>query len=124
MICDPYYYVCGAIRLSRFWDRAAAGTSASTSVAGVGLPSETRRIYVETRYHYIWGPEIAQVGTLPTSVSSANTKVNGQYWPLTFGSDSKANGESALGGECCRDRPRLTAACRICIAGRGGAPML
>ena len=45
---------------------------------------EHTSVYVEVRYHYIWGPEVsnAQINPLATPTT---TKANGQFLPITFG---------------------------------------
>jgi opacity protein-like surface antigen len=76
IICDPWFYVCGAVPISSVvgsrggWD---FGLNVGGGVAfKVGEPAE---FFIESRYHYVWGPEFA----------GASEKSNGQYWPLTFG---------------------------------------
>ncbi len=86
VICDPYYYVCGSYPIESILGSRGGWDFGFNVGGGVGLPlGDDAEFYVETRYHYIWGPEIAQNGTLPAEVAPTNTKVNGQYWPLTFG---------------------------------------
>ena len=43
----------------------------------IGL-GESAQFYVETRWHYIWGPEF-------TDADGVAQKANGQYFPVTFG---------------------------------------
>ena len=65
--------------------RAAAGTSASTFGAGVGFAlGDSGEFYVESKYRYVWGPEIVSATPLPSSAGTGGN-ANGQYLPLTFG---------------------------------------
>ena len=49
------------------------------------------KFYVETRYHYVWGPSITATGsTLPAAAGTVNCSSGLQrerfsYFPLTFG---------------------------------------
>jgi hypothetical protein len=46
--------------------------------------SDAASVFVELRYHYIWGPEVnsSQVSTI---TGTDTIKANGQFMPLTFG---------------------------------------
>ena len=79
--CDPWFFYCSAVPVSAQavvgsrsrWDWGADG--------GIGftLPvAQTTRLYLEARYHYIWGPTF-------TSASGATAHANGQYVPITLG---------------------------------------
>jgi opacity protein-like surface antigen len=79
--CDPYWYVCypTLVEVDRIigdrsgWD---PGINLGGGVTfGIG---EAAQFYVETRWHYMWGPEF-------TDGSGATQKANGQYFPVTFG---------------------------------------
>jgi hypothetical protein len=80
-VCDPYWYVCYPTLVSvdqivgerTSWD---PGIDIGGGVTfGLG---ETAQFYVETRWHYIWGPSYTD--------SAGNTqKANAQYFPFTFG---------------------------------------
>jgi opacity protein-like surface antigen len=84
-VCDPYWYVCypAAVPVEQI-----VGTRSSTDFGmnfGGGVDyklTDHTSIYFEVRYHYIWGPEIAQVNPLS---SSGPTKANGQFLPITVG---------------------------------------
>jgi opacity protein-like surface antigen len=79
--CDPYWYVCypTAVSIDRVvgdrssWD---PGVDFGGGVT-VGL-GEQALFYVETRWHYMWGPEF-------TDKDGVTQKANGQYFPVTFG---------------------------------------
>jgi hypothetical protein len=83
VVCDPYLYVCGTYPVTDVLG-SRGGWDFGVSVGGgvgfrVGAEGE---IFLETRYHYVWGPEIA-----PNVSSStfAGGKANGTYMPVTFG---------------------------------------
>jgi opacity protein-like surface antigen len=79
--CDPYWYVCfpTAVSVDRIvgerssWD---PGIDLGGGVT-VGL-GESAVFYVETRWHYVWGPEF-------TDLNGVSQKANAQYFPVTFG---------------------------------------
>jgi opacity protein-like surface antigen len=81
--CNPWYYYCspgGFVEVSRI-----IGSRSSTDVGmdfggGVNiLVTDTASVYVEARYHYIWGPEVTD------STGKSYGKANGQFLPITFG---------------------------------------
>jgi opacity protein-like surface antigen len=83
IICDPWYYVCGTYPITSVVGSRGGWDFGFNVGAGVGLPiGEEAEFYIESRYHYIWGPEI-----VPPAGSATTTaqKVNGLYLPLTFG---------------------------------------
>jgi hypothetical protein len=79
--CDPYWYVCYPTAVSidtilgerTSWD---PGINFGGGVT-IGL-GESALFYVETRWHYMWGPEF-------TDRDGTTLKANGQYFPVTFG---------------------------------------
>jgi opacity protein-like surface antigen len=87
-ICDPYWYVCypAAVPVDQ-----VVGSRSSTDFGmdfGGGVNwkmGEHTSMYLETRYHYIWGPEIAAATPLAGTSSSTPTKANGQFLPITIG---------------------------------------
>jgi opacity protein-like surface antigen len=79
--CDPYWYVCfpAAVEVDRIvGDRSSWDPGVSIG-GGVSFAlGESALFYVETRWHYIWGPEF-------TDRDGVTQKANGQYFPVTFG---------------------------------------
>jgi hypothetical protein len=79
--CDPFSFVCfpTAVEVDRVvgdrnsWD---PGVNFGGGIT-IGLGEEAE-FYVETRWHYIWGPEFTDVGGVIRNA-------NGQYLPVTFG---------------------------------------
>ena len=80
-VCDPYWYVCfpAAVEVDRIigdrsgWDPGVDFGGGFTVKLG-----EQSLFYVETRWHYMWGPEF-------TDGNGVTHKANGQYFPVTFG---------------------------------------
>jgi hypothetical protein len=79
--CDPWLYYCSAVPVS------AASVLGSRSTwdwgldAGIGvtfLVAPPVRLYLEARYHYIFGPSF-------TNSSGSKQSADGQYIPITFG---------------------------------------
>ena len=81
-ICDPWWYVCypalvpvdQIIGDRNSWDMGIN--------IGGGLSfqlGDAAQFYVETRWHYIWGP------SFDNPVTGTSQKANGQYFPVTFG---------------------------------------
>ena len=80
-ICDPYWYVCypAAVEIDRVIGDRNSWDPGINIGGGVTLAlGDSALFYVETRWHYMWGPEF-------TDASGATQKANGQYFPITFG---------------------------------------
>jgi hypothetical protein len=79
--CDPYWYVCypTLVEVDRvIGDRSSWDPGINV---GGGLTiklGEQALFYVESRWHYMWGPEF-------TDGEGVAQKANGQYFPVTFG---------------------------------------
>ena len=85
VICDPYWYVCGVYPIEDVIGSRGGWDFGFNVGAGVGFAiGEEGEFYVESRYHWVQGPEINNNSAVPVTGSSG-TKANGQYWPLTFG---------------------------------------
>jgi Outer membrane protein beta-barrel domain len=87
VICDPYYYVCGAYPIENVLGSRGGWDFGFNVGGGIGFAlGESGEFYIESRYHYVWGPEIVSSTPLPAGVTPPNGgKTNGQYLPLTFG---------------------------------------
>jgi opacity protein-like surface antigen len=81
--CDPWWYVCypgGWVPVE-----SIVGDRSSTDFGmdfGGGVDFHvggSAAIYVEARYHYIWGP------TITNPIDGTSQKANGQFFPITFG---------------------------------------
>ena len=85
IICDPWLYVCGSYPIESIVGSRGGWDFGFNVGGGVGLPiGEGLQFYVETRYHYVVGPEIP-AQTTPIGETSGTQSATGQYWPLTFG---------------------------------------
>ena len=83
-ICDPYLYICGTYPVESILGERGGWDFGVNFGGGVGFRFEGVEFYIETRYHYVWGPEVATQGALPAN-APANRSANSSYWPLTFG---------------------------------------
>jgi len=86
--CSPWWYYCvpgGFVPTEN-----VVGERSSTDfgmVFGGGANfrvSEAASVFVELRFHYIWGPEI-NTQAVSTITGTNSVKANGQFMPLTFG---------------------------------------
>ena len=88
VICDPYYYVCGTYPVDAVVGSRGGWDFGINVGAGFGRRlGESSEFYVETRYHYVWGPEFTSNAQLPAATGAATTggSTNGIYLPLSFG---------------------------------------
>jgi hypothetical protein len=52
---------------------------------GVNIAAtDAASVFVEIRYHYIWGPEINE-SEIPTLTGTTTRRADGQFLPLTIG---------------------------------------
>jgi opacity protein-like surface antigen len=81
--CDPWYYVCypgGYVPVDKIVGSRSSTDFGMDVGGGVNFQvGEGTSIYVEARYHYIWGPEVTDPTTNVTKAA------NGQFFPITFG---------------------------------------
>jgi opacity protein-like surface antigen len=88
-VCDPYWYVCypALVPVEQVVGERSSTDFGMNFGGGVNFHmTDHASIYLEVRYHYIWGPEIgngAQVN--PLSGTASATKANGQFLPITVG---------------------------------------
>ena len=89
VICDPFWYVCGYYPVTDVLGSRGGWDFGFNIGGGVGFKiSDDAEFYIESRYHYTWGPDIQpQAATLPsgTVLSSNGGSTSGYYVPLTFG---------------------------------------
>ena len=80
--CDPYWYVCypSLVSVDQIIGDRSSNDFGINIGGGITFGKEAK-FYVESRYHYVWGPEIDVTG------ASGNIKrtTNAAYFPLTFG---------------------------------------
>jgi opacity protein-like surface antigen len=79
--CDPYWYVCypTLTEIDRVLGDRSSWDPGINVGGGVSFAlGEEAVFYVETRWHYMWGPEV-------TDGEGVTRNANGQYLPVTFG---------------------------------------
>jgi hypothetical protein len=88
--CDPYWYVCypALVEVDRILGDRSSNDFGINLGAGITFGT-TAKFYVETRWHYVWGPTVtnavATPATTTTPVCTEGCSTNAQYWPITFG---------------------------------------
>jgi opacity protein-like surface antigen len=90
--CDPYWYVCYPALVSV--DQIVGDRSSNDfgiNLGGGVTFGHAAKFYVESRYHYVWGPTVNPVASqLPAATAAGNScsggcTSNAAYFPLTFG---------------------------------------
>ena len=84
--CDPYWYVCYPALVSV--DQIIGDRSSNDFGINVGggiTFGHSAKFYIESRYHYVWGPEIAPAVPATGTQTSPTRTTNAAYFPLTFG---------------------------------------
>jgi opacity protein-like surface antigen len=79
--CDPYWYVCypTAVAIDKVIGERSSWDPGIDLGGGISFKiGESSRFYVETRWHYMWGPTFKDT-------AGVEHKANGQYLPITFG---------------------------------------
>ncbi len=80
--CDPFWYYCmpgGYVPMEAVVGKRSTTDFGIDVGGGINLVVRgTTSIYVEARYHYIWGPSF-------TTADLTTQKANGQFLPITFG---------------------------------------
>jgi opacity protein-like surface antigen len=86
--CSPWYYYCvpgGFVPVDNVVGERSSTDFGMVFGGGVNIAvSDAASVYVEFRYHYIWGPEINPAAA-ETITGSTSTKANGQFLPFTVG---------------------------------------
>jgi opacity protein-like surface antigen len=90
-VCDPYWYVCypAAVEVDRILGDRSSNDFGINLGAGITFGT-TAKFYVETRWHYVWGPTVTNAVAVPASggttpVCTQGCSTNASYFPLTFG---------------------------------------
>jgi hypothetical protein len=90
-ICDPWLLICGNVPVGGVLGSRGGWDFGINAGGGVGFRfSDGGEFFIESRYHYVWGPDVdgegAGPGPGPGPGNGPNAgRSNGQYWPLTFG---------------------------------------
>jgi hypothetical protein len=88
-VCDPYWYVCYPTLVSV--DRIIGDRSSNDFGINLGggiTFGRTAKFYVESRWHYVWGPKVVVANELVAGEPDPcpeGCSTNAQYFPLTFG---------------------------------------
>jgi opacity protein-like surface antigen len=86
--CSPWWYYCvpgGFVPVDNVVGERSSTDFGMVFGGGVNIAaSDAASVYVEFRYHYIWGPEI-NPGAASSITGTTATKANGQFLPFTVG---------------------------------------
>jgi hypothetical protein len=90
-VCDPYWYVCYPTLVAVdtiIGDRSS--NDFGINIGGGITFGTDAKFYVESRYHYVWGPKVTTATVAPaagggTIDCTQGCSTNAQYFPLTFG---------------------------------------
>ena len=89
-ICDPYWLVCypALVSVDQIIGDRSSNDFGINIGAGVTFGTDTK-FYIETRWHYVWGPEVTTPAGIATPTGttdcSQGCSTNASYFPLTFG---------------------------------------
>jgi opacity protein-like surface antigen len=83
-VCNPYWYICypTTVPATRIIGDRSSNDFGVNVGAGLTFGSDPK-FYVETRYHYVWGPTIRPEVTPVNGATEFST--NAGYLPITFG---------------------------------------
>ena len=83
-VCNPYWYICypTLVSVTRVIGDRSSNDFGMNFGAGLTFGSDVK-LYVETRYHYVWGPKIRPDVTPVNGATEYST--NAGYFPITFG---------------------------------------
>lgn len=86
VVCNPWYYVCGTYPVSAVVGSRGGWDFGFNFGGGVGFKvGEASEFFIESRFHYVLGPDIQPATTLPAGSTLKGGSSNGYYYPLTFG---------------------------------------
>jgi opacity protein-like surface antigen len=79
-VCDPYWYICypTLVPVDRIIGDRTSNDFGINFGAGVTFGANAK-VYVESRYHYVWGPKVTN------PLTSQEVRTNAGFFPLTFG---------------------------------------
>ncbi len=83
-VCDPYLLICEQNPEANLLGSRGSWDFGFSFGGGFTFPlTDYLRMSVDTRYAYIWGPELGAIAT--PLASGTPTKANGQFLPLRIG---------------------------------------
>ena len=85
-VCDPCVrLLSGGGRVDKIVGERSSNDFGMDFGGGVNFKmSDSASIFVEVKYHYIWGPTITQA-SVPAGQAPTSLKANGQFLPITVG---------------------------------------
>jgi hypothetical protein len=85
-ICDPYWYVCypGIVEVDKILGDRSSTDFGINFGGGITIGREGK-FYIESRYHYVWGPTVQQQNIGDSTLCAGGCSTNAGYFPLTFG---------------------------------------
>jgi hypothetical protein len=85
VICDPWLYLCGTYPVTGVVASRGGWDFGGSIGGGVGfkMGDSGAEFTIESRYHFVKGPEFTVPANLPTPGTTKSA--NGYYTPLTFG---------------------------------------
>ena len=86
-VCDPFWYVCypAAVPVDQVVGSRSSTDFGMNFGGGVNFKmSDSASIYLEIRYHYIWGPTLS-TSQINAALPPKTTTANGQFLPITDG---------------------------------------
>ena len=87
--CDPYWLYCypgGFVEVVKVVAGRSTWDMGMNVGGGVKIAlGETATLYLEARYHYIWGPTIRPDSAAVAAGAPASVTVNGQFFPIVVG---------------------------------------
>ena len=73
VICDPYWYVCGTYPVNSVIGSRGGWDPGFNIGGGVGIHiSETAEFFIESRFHYVVGPDINDASATAQAIVPAN----------------------------------------------------
>jgi len=82
LICNPWWYICypAYVPVTQVVGSRSSNDYGINLGGGVSFPmGRSTALYVEARYHYVYGP------TVQNPLTGTTQKANGQYFPVTVG---------------------------------------
>ena len=83
-VCNPYWYICypTSVPVTRVIGDRSSNDFGMNVGAGLTFGGSSPKFYVETRYHYVWGPKI-RPEVIPAN-GATESSTNAGYFPITF----------------------------------------
>jgi opacity protein-like surface antigen len=89
-VCDPYWYACYPTLVEV--DRIIGDRSSNDFGINIGgglTFGRTAKFYIESRWHYVWGPKVEVTSATPLSAEATqcpnDCSTSASYFPLTLG---------------------------------------